>query len=407
MTNSKNIIDYIKNIKKNVKLNNYYLKEKLEDDFYKTTEYIWEDIDVHNIKELDLRSLCDIHDYLINEVCKIHFMEKDEYNEEIFKFNLNLRDLKREPNDGKRACDIYYFTNEDYEYYFIGDLHSDTISLKRILKACNFFESFITGKKIRLIFLGDYVDRGKAHLKIVEFILLLKYIFPDSIYLLKGNHDGGRIEEGKIKLCVGREKNSVDDIYFALYIHNLVKSNITFKIKNVKNYLKFFDSLCNIALLCYKDLNILAVHGGIPRPNTDMEDYYFYINSISDLTNEEIKDHNNRSVKHNMLWSDPCENMDEAVISTGRFKFHKDHFNKFMDRLSLDLLIRGHEAEKEGYKDYFNGRLFTLFSSGMILDNNNENVNIETAYKNVTPKMLKLSQNKELIIIDLNSGLKN
>ncbi len=404
MRESKNTIDYINIIKEKVELNNYHLKDKLKDDFYKITEYIWEDLDVSNINDLDIQSLCDIHDYLLNEVCRIHSMERDESNEQVFKSNLSLRDLKIELNDGKRAHNIYYFKNEDYEYHFIGDLHSDTISLKRILKTCNFFESIINGGKIRLIFLGDYVDRGKAHLKMVEFILLLKYVFPDNIYLIRGNHDGGRIEEGNMKLCVGRQKNSVDDIYFALYTYNLAKSNTAFKMEIVEKYLKFFDSLCNIAVLSYKNLNVLAVHGGIPRPKTDMEDYYYYLNSISDLTNEKIIDHNKRSVRYNMLWSDPSEDTDEVIINTGRFKFYTDHFNKFMDKLGLDLLVRGHEAEQEGYKKYFDGRLFTLFSSGLILDDNNENTNIETAYENVRPKMLKLSQEEELIIIDLNKN---
>lgn len=400
MKDKREIISFIENIRDNV-INNKYLSEvDLEKDFYKIKKYIWEDIDY--LDDSDLSNVSDIHNFLIEKVINIHLLEEDSNNKEILSNNIKYCDIKDKLNDGKRACNIYSLTNSNYEYYLIGDLHSDTISLKKIIEACNFFESIINKENIRLVFLGDYVDRGAAHLEIIEFVLLLKYIFPNNIYLLRGNHDGGNILDSEVKLCVGREKESLDEYYFLLFTHNLCKVNKTFNIETVNNYLKFFNSLCNIAIISIGNNNILGVHGGIPRPNVDLNNKFSYINTMSDLTNEDIKDHIDRSITHNMRWSDPSENMEEVDLNKGRFKFHKDHFIEFMDKLGLDILIRGHEAESEGVKEYFDKRLFTLFSSGIILDKNKINLNTETYYKEVNPKIIKANKEKGIVVLDIN-----
>lgn len=400
MKDKKEIIGFIDSIKNKINENKYHLANDLKEDFFKVKEYIWKDI--NNVKECDLSNISYIHSYLVNEVCKIHTIEEDGNNKDILKCSLNIREINGKLIDGKRAFDIYTFTDNDYEYYFIGDLHSDTISLKRILEASEFFESIINNKKKRLVFLGDYVDRGSAQVEIIEFILLLKYIFPNNIFLLRGNHDGGSIEDNNVKLSVGRPKDDIDDDYFLLYVNNLSIHNNTFQSETVNKYVEFFKSLCNTAIFNFEKINLLAVHGGIPRPKTDLNRCYSYIKTISDITNENIIDDINRTIRHNMLWSDPCEKMEEVDLSRGRFKFHKEHFEEFKDILGIDLLIRGHEAEKEGLKEYFDSKLFTIFSSGIILNKKDENINYETAYKHVTPKILKLNIEKQLQIIDIN-----
>ncbi len=402
MREIESVIERIKRVKVRVECNQYRSPETLQEDFMELSQLIWKDIEVANALEADLSQVSAIHKFLIKEVLLIHRLEEDVINEAIFQANINLRHPQQHLNDGKRASEIYYFDSEDFEYFFVGDLHSDTISLQQMLYVSDFFESIIHGGNRRFIFLGDYVDRGKAHIKMIEYLLLLKYIFPENIYLLRGNHDGGSIEADHMKLCVGREKGSIDDIYFVLYTSNLASRNATFSDEVVKRYLDFFNSLCTLALLKYKGLTILAVHGGIPRPGEDSGDYYDYLHSFSDLTNETIVDHNQRSIRHNMFWSDPDEAIAGEVANSARFKFFRNHFDSFTDKLGIDLLLRGHEAEQNGYKEYFDRRLITLFSSGMILNEHNENINTETAYQNVKPKILHLNGNREVLIVDLN-----
>ena len=84
-------------------------------------------------------------------------------------------------------------------------------------------------------------------------------------------------------------------------------------------------------------------------------------------------------------------------------RFTAEDFDEFQNNIKFDLLIRGHEAEKEGYKKFFNDRLITIFSSGAILLNN-ININDETAYEDITPNIIKFSKSGQVSLLDLNSS---
>ncbi|MFH7882238.1 MAG: metallophosphoesterase, partial [Candidatus Aenigmatarchaeota archaeon] len=55
----------------------------------------------------------------------------------------------------------------------VGDLHGDFKSLVFILNHSNFFEN-----EDKIIFLGDYGDRGEEQAEVYYFLLSLKEIFP-------------------------------------------------------------------------------------------------------------------------------------------------------------------------------------------------------------------------------------
>ncbi|WP_066505096.1 metallophosphoesterase family protein [Abyssisolibacter fermentans] len=398
MSNYMNIVNFIKDIDYKLKDNQYCNGVDLQTDVYKISEFVWKD--VYKTDKPDLNNMCKIHEYLIDEVCKIHKSEENCFNNKRLKENLNIKKINNQIKDGKRASNIYLFNNYDYDYYFIGDLHSDDFSLKRIISQCSFFDNIIKENKIRLIFLGDYVDRGKSHFKLLENILILKYLFPENIYLLRGNHDGGFIKDEKVKLCVGIGKEENENDYFLMYIYNLSKVNSTFNLKMVAKYLEFFGSLCNIAFINHKYISILGVHGGIPRAKKDDKSFYNYINCISDLTDESIVDNKNKSIVHNMLWSDPHDNQEDLRENSGRFIFTHEQFKEFRNIIGFDVLIRGHEAERDGYKRFFNDRLYTIFSSGMILKDTN-NINDVTAYYDVAPKIIRINKNGEIEVISV------
>ena len=233
-------VDSIKELKENIVWGYYHKGEELKLEFQRLTDSLLKD---GNLAEIDLTGLYEVYQFLVDEVCRIHRMENSRVNNELFKNCLNINDLKLKIQDGKRACSIYFFNRYDCEYYIIGDLHSDSISLRAILDRSDFFNKVLGASRIRIIFLGDYIDRGKAHLRTLEHILVLKFLFPDSIYLLRGNHDGGYLINGEVKLCVGKRDDEQRDDYFMLYIDNLVKINNTLNPDIIYKFIEFFNLL--------------------------------------------------------------------------------------------------------------------------------------------------------------------
>ncbi|WDV46518.1 metallophosphoesterase family protein [Clostridiaceae bacterium M8S5] len=393
MCDSNKVLDFINKIKINYEQNVYDLGEALKLDFYRFKDMTG--VSTNDDTNFDLNKIFQIQRYLIAEVCNIHKGEKDSVNEKLLRENIHVKKIKSSLIDGKRACSIYTFNNTNYEYYIIGDIHSDTISLIKMLEETDFFDCMVKKDKKRWIFLGDYVDRGKAHVKVLEIILVLKYLFPNNVYLLQGNHDDGLLIEDKVKLKLRKKDFEVDEDYFLLYLQKYANIDV------VKDYLKLFESLCNIAIINNENKSILLVHGGIPRPSQDIKEYYKYINSISDLTNIDIIDHLDRTIVSNMLWSDPYSGEGELRVNTGRFSFTYEHFNSFKQRLGFDILIRGHEAEEKGYKRFFDDSLFTVFSSGIVLEDG-KNINNETAYTAITPRIMHITSDEMMYLLNIN-----
>ena len=393
------IIDFIKEMKQN--LDNYSSEIALEKDFYKSISLVWEDL--IDLRKQDLTNMYEVQKYLIHSVCSIHEDERSIINENVLKENININQAKNRLVDGNRAYNIYSFKEKGWEYYLIGDIHSDNISLDRILKKTDFFKRIFNGDNIRVIFLGDYVDRGKAHLKTIQYILTLKYLFPNNIYLQKGNHDGGSFEDGEVKMWVRMPDKDLSEDWFLYYLYELASLNPTLKIDIIHNCLRFFNSLSNISFISLEDKNIFLTHGGIPRPIKDETGYFDYIKSISDLTNDNIKDNINKTITNNMMWSDPTVSEDNLNEDKGRFRFTEEQFEDFRGLIGFDILVRGHQVQEMGYKNFFQDKLINIFSSGTII-HNGENINLETAYSKVSPKIIYIDLKGGLKIIDLNKN---
>lgn len=371
--------------------------EELENRIYDFSKLLWADIE--DINTGDLSTYSKVHEYLIAEVTKLHHGEKTQYVSDVLNANLNIKSLMKELMEGKSEENIYILKKQR-EYFLIGDIHSDTISLAAVLKAANFFNNIVNMKDFKLIFLGDYVDRGVAHLKLMEKILTLKYLFPHHIILLRGNHDGGVLnQDGSITLPYRKPEDDPNDAYFPLYLKNLSTVNSTFNPVLLEKYLQFFNTLGAMAFIQYGSKIALGVHGGIPRPTSGENSYYSYLSCINDLTDETIKDHIGKSIVNNMLWSDPYKGGCDLRENSGRFYFTEEHFCDFKHKVGIDILVRGHEAVVDGVTRHFNDSVYTIFSSGdRYMD---IHLNDETAYVGISPKILKLSSKGEIIEISL------
>ncbi|MGY4155607.1 serine/threonine protein phosphatase 1 [Bradyrhizobium sp. USDA 4461] len=70
--------------------------------------------------------------------------------------------------------------------YSIGDVHGCLDQLRRLVELC---ESDAGQVRSKLVFLGDYIDRGHDSRGVIEFLIDLQKWSPDEVICLRGNHE--------------------------------------------------------------------------------------------------------------------------------------------------------------------------------------------------------------------------
>jgi hypothetical protein len=66
----------------------------------------------------------------------------------------------------------------------VGDLHGDLASLNHLIRINGF-----PSKELAYVFNGDFVDRGENSTEVLFFILGLLQVYPDRVFLNRGNHE--------------------------------------------------------------------------------------------------------------------------------------------------------------------------------------------------------------------------
>lgn len=269
-------------------------------------------------------------------------------------------------------------TPEVADWFVVGDLHSDYQSLCRILLKI-FLRPGINPNKVRIIFLGDYVDRGDRPMQVLRLLLGLKKNWPDHFWLLQGNHESYEIQEDGDTISSVSPRDTIDgwkphfgeevfrvlaELFAALpvaFTQTIKRSNETFNFGREK---------------------ILYVHGGIPRKD--------YIRLPLDSP----------ECRGGFIWSDPELEKEEVVDAPGkRFSFARKQFYDFMEHHSFTLLIRGHEWRKDGFdlheevKDSMH-RMITIFSCGGAFQDQNKS---DSHYKSeiLVPRFLHIRPNTQ------------
>jgi serine/threonine protein phosphatase 1 len=72
--------------------------------------------------------------------------------------------------------------------YAVGDIHGRADLLRRLLRLIEADNARQPSAEVRLIFLGDYVDRGPASREVID-ILMERPAFADKVVRLRGNHE--------------------------------------------------------------------------------------------------------------------------------------------------------------------------------------------------------------------------
>jgi hypothetical protein len=261
---------------------------------------------------------------------------------------------------------------KDYELIVVGDLHGCYSCLKAVLLQTDFFGKVQAHHDdpehtpdVRLIFLGDYIDRGRWSFDgVLRAAMRLFVTVPDAVYLLRGNHEYYLEHEGRVLAPVrpAEAMMSLEGIADAGFF---------------REYKQLFEALPN--MLAFD--RILFVHGGIPRDQT-LSERWVDLSSLNDP-----------DIRFQMLWSDPSEaQMVPADLqkSTSRFGFGIQQLRYFLSRIGCTTLVRGHDRVVEGFRTVYDANdatLLTVFSAGGA---RNADLPETCNYREVTPMALTI-----------------
>jgi serine/threonine protein phosphatase 1 len=70
--------------------------------------------------------------------------------------------------------------------YVIGDIHGALQKLLTLIQRC---EEHVAGRPMKLVFLGDYIDRGPESEGVVRLLIDLRSKMPNQVIALRGNHE--------------------------------------------------------------------------------------------------------------------------------------------------------------------------------------------------------------------------
>jgi hypothetical protein len=257
------------------------------------------------------------------------------------------------------------------ELVVLGDLHGCYSCLKAALLQSGFIERAWAHQwdparypDVKLVFLGDYIDRGRFSFDgVLRAALQLFVAMPDHVILLRGNHEwlqwsGGYLASG---------------VYPAEALASIVGHAPA---EMLEAYRQLFEQMPT-SLVCERTL---LVHGGIPRADT--------LERCRDLASL-----NDPELRFQMMWSDPVQ-VDRVAVEqqrqNPRFMFGHEQFRAFMDRVGMTTMVRGHEQIDRGFDVFYDlgdRLLLTVFSAG---GHDNEDLPHHSSYRVVTPMALTL-----------------
>ncbi|MCP5067976.1 MAG: serine/threonine protein phosphatase [bacterium] len=262
----------------------------------------------------------------------------------------------------------------DYELIILGDLHGCYSNLKAALMQSNFMEKVRRYRAdpadhpdVRLVLLGDYIDRGRfSYNGVLRTVLKLFLTVPEHVFVLRGNHEYYIEYQGRVYGGV-KPAEAINSLA------PLLPGQV------FERYLNFFEKIPNMLIF---DRH-LFVHAGIPR------------DALLAKRWKDLSTLNDPDIRFQMLWSDPSRAdviPDDLQQASARFPFGRLQFRNFMARLGCSLLVRGHEKFNAGFKDHYPGdeiRLLTVFSAGGVA---NDDIPVDSSYRDVRPMALTITR---------------
>ncbi|KAI5780778.1 Metallo-dependent phosphatase-like protein [Geopyxis carbonaria] len=267
---------------------------------------------------------------------KQHFYREGRLTEEqaLYILSRATEILKSEPN----------LLEMDAPITVCGDVHGQYYDLMKL------FEVGGNPDETRYLFLGDYVDRGYFSIECVLYLWSLKIWYPNTLWLLRGNHE-----------C----RHLTDYFTFKLECKHKYSERV---------YEACMDSFCALPLAAVMNKQFLCIHGGLSPELQTLDD----LRSI-----DRFREPPTHGLMCDILWADPLEEFGQE--KTSDFFIH-NHVRgcsyffsypaacSFLEKNNLLSIIRAHEAQDAGYRMYRKTRttgfpsVMTIFSAPNYLD---------------------------------------
>jgi predicted phosphodiesterase len=197
---------------------------------------------------------------------------------------------------------------------FVGDTHGDLDATKKVLR--RYLKPFH-----QIVFLGDYVDRGKQSEENLQLLLEAKLEHPEDIILLAGNHEGFMVRK----------------FYPANYWELLPEGQRAM----------LGRLFATFPLAATSSNGLLALHGALPE-----------LRSLEEIN--QVKPGDDQWER--MIWGDFLERDGEFLGEWGgRPQWGGGYFKRMMERYQLALLIRSHQPGSP--PRMFNKSCITIFTS--------------------------------------------
>jgi diadenosine tetraphosphatase ApaH/serine/threonine PP2A family protein phosphatase len=220
----------------------------------------------------------------------------------------------------------------------ISDLHGDSRSLFRVLSEIN-YKHFLSKELNKLVFLGDYIDRGSDSLSIMYSVCYLKSTYPDSVILMRGNHEA--------------------PAEFPFSPHNFpFEIEDRFGNRWREMYKEILSMFRLLTLATVVSRKLLLVHGGLPTKEAAAANFR---ESIAFAQERQVRS----SVLEEILWNDP-RHLDEnsgqerSRRGLGRY-FGPSVTRTWLHATGTKAVIRGHEP-CQGFRLDHDNMIMTLFS---------------------------------------------
>ncbi|OHT02665.1 Serine/threonine-protein phosphatase PP1 isozyme 1 [Tritrichomonas foetus] len=210
--------------------------------------------------------------------------------------------------------------------YIVGDLHGNLNDLIRIFKEC------VKPEENKILFLGDYVDRGTFSIEVITLLFALLIEYPQNIFLIRGNH----------------EFSSINESYG-------FRDQIVGYYRNEEIWNRFNDVFNWLPLGAIIGGDTFCVHGGI-------SDRFKFISKLESIQRP-IVDFSDNIICDSM-WSDPTpRNVLYIPSSRGKGKvFGFMALKDFLERNKMKRLIRAHQCVSDGVEMFSKENGYTVFS---------------------------------------------